>query len=441
MDQIRRRFPCFGQTIYSRLSVILFMTFFAAVTTMVTLWIDVSQAETTTLAGSSDSGHSDHESQGQPQQGAHEAANPPMNAERNMEQKAASGEATVDVIKLGPEMERMSEIRTAEVDYRTLIKEIQTVGEIIYDERRMKVVSAWIGGRIDKLYVDFTGVQVEAGAPLAEIYSPELVSTLYEYLLALDTRGKLWKGGSEEATHYANELVKSTRKRLRLWGITQNQLDEIERTRDVKTNMTIYAPIGGTVIHKKVLEGEYVKTGDELYTIADLSVVWAMADIYEYEIGLLALGQRVTFTTEAYPGREFEGSVAFIDPFIDTKTRSVKVRMNAPNPELKLKPGMFVQARLHAPVSGQKPTLSIPYSAVLDTGARKLVFVETGKGEFTPVEVKIGPRAGSYVGVLSGLEKGQQVAVSANYLLDSQTKLKTGASEGFGGALGGHGGH
>jgi Cu(I)/Ag(I) efflux system membrane fusion protein len=192
------------------------------------------------------------------------------------------------------------------------------------------------------------------------------------------------------------------------------------------------------VIHKRVLEGQYLKIGDPLYTIADLSVVWALADIYEYELDLVKVGQKVSITTPTCPGVPFTGKVSFIDPFLQTKTRTVKVRMDVVNPQCLLKPGMFVDVRLKVPY-GTKPVLSIPYTAVLDTGVRRIVYVELDEGEFIPVDVQVGPRAGQYFPVLSGLEEGQQVVVSGNYLVDSQSTLGSGASGGYGGAL--HGGH
>lgn len=365
--------------------------------------------------------------------GSHSGHGKPVESERG---KAISDKT----VRLSPGVVRMSGVRTEPVRYRRLAKEIQTVGEIAYDERRVKVVSAWIGGRIDKLFVDFTGVDVRRGDPLAELYSPELVSTQQEYLLALETMGKMWSLGNEDAKRSAKNLLEASRQRLLLWGISEEQIDRIKRTRKVNTHMTIHASIGGTVIHKRVREGQYVKTGEPLYTIADLSVVWALADIYEYEMAWVKTGQKVSITSVTYPGVPFTGTVSFIDPFLDRKTRTVKVRVDVPNPKLMLKPGMFVETRLKIPLHDRKPVLSIPHTAVLDTGVRKLVYVERTKGEYVPVEVKIGPRAGNYVPVLSGLKRGQRVVVSANYLIDSQSTLGGGASGGFGGSLqGGHG--
>jgi RND family efflux transporter MFP subunit len=369
----------------------------------------------------------------------HEASGGISHSEHGKPGELEKGKAISDkTVRLSPGVVRMSGIKTEPVRYRRLAKEIQTVGEITYDERRVKVVSAWIGGRIDKLFVDFTGVEVKEGDPLAELYSPELVSTQQEYLLALETMGKMWILGNEDAKRSAKNLLEATRQRLLLWGISEEQIDRIKRTRKVNTHMTIHAPIGGTVIHKRVHEGQYVKTGEPLYTITDLSVVWAMADIYEYEMAWVKTGQKVSIASVTYPGVPFTGTVSFIDPFLDRKTRTVKVRMDVPNPKLML-PGMFIETRLKIPLHDRKPVLSIPHTAVLDTGVRKLVYVKRDKGEYVPVEVKVGPRAGNYVAVLSGLKKSQRVVVSANYLIDSQSTLGGGGSGGFGGSL--HGGH
>jgi Cu(I)/Ag(I) efflux system membrane fusion protein len=347
-------------------------------------------------------------------------------------------ETSTRAVRLQPDVVVRSGVRTEPVTYRSLIREIQTVGEITYDERRVKVVSAWVGGRVDKLYIDFTGVAVKKGDPLAEIYSPELFSTQEEYLLALKTKSEIMALGNKEASRSAVRVANATRERLLLWGITEEQIANLEKTGEVSTHMTIHAPIGGIVIQKRVLEGQYLKTGDPLYTIADLSTVWALADIYEYELDLVKVGQKVSITTPTCPGVPFGGTVSFIDPFLDTQTRTVKVRMDVVNPDCLLKPGMFVDVRLKIPY-GTKPVLSIPYTAVLDTGVRRVVYVEMDEGEFMPIEVKVGPRAGQYLPVLSGLEEGQRVVVSGNYLVDSQSTLGAGASGGYGGAL--HGGH
>lgn len=337
-------------------------------------------------------------------------------------------------VRLSPEVANRAEVRTEAVEKRRLTKEVQTVGRITYDERLLKYATAWIDGRIDKLHVDFTGVKVRKNSPLVLVYSPELLSTQEEYLLAVEGLERLEKGGNAEAIAGAQSLLEATEKRLLLWGIRPHQIRELKETRKVHTHMTVYSPISGTVIHKNALEGMYVKTGDKLYTIADLSQVWMLADIFEYEISWVELGQRVLITSPAYPQETFEGKVTFIDPFLNEKTRTVAVRMDVPNPGEKLKPGMFVDARIQVPIEGSMPVTSIPVTAVLDTGVRKLVYLERHPGHYEGVEVQIGPRAGDYYPVVSGLKEGDLVVVSANYLIDAQSALGAAAAA-YGGAI------
>ena len=337
-------------------------------------------------------------------------------------------------VRLSPEVAQRAEVRTEAVQKRQLTKRVQTVGRITYDERRLKYATAWIDGRIDKLYVDFTGVKVKKNAPLVLIYSPELLSTQDEYLLAMEGLERLEKGGNAEAIAGARSLLEATKKRLLLWGIRPHQIRELQETKKANTHMTIHSPISGTVIHKNALEGMYVKTGDKLYTIADLSQVWMLADIFEYEMAWIKLGQRVLITSPAYPQETFKGKVIFIDPFLNEKTRTVAVRMDVPNPGEKLKPGMFVDARIQVPVKESAPVLSIPVTGVLDTGVRKLVYIERHPGHYQGVEVEIGPRAGNYYPVISGLKEGDLVVVSANYLIDAQSTLGAAAAA-YGGAI------
>lgn len=337
-------------------------------------------------------------------------------------------------VRLSPEVAQRACVRTEAVQRRQLIKEVQTVGRITYDERRLKYATAWIDGRIDRLYVDFTGVKVEKDAPLVLIYSPELLSTQEEYLLAMETLERLEKGGSPQPIAAAKALLEATEKRLLLWGIKPHQIQELQKTKKANTHMIIHSPISGTVIHKNALEGMYVKTGEKLYTIADLSQVWMLADIFEYEIAWVKLGQRVLITSSAYPQETFEGRVAFIDPFLNEKTHTIAVRMDVPNPAEKLKPGMFVDARIQIPIEESVPVLSVPVTAVLDTGVRKLVYVERHPGHYQRIEVKIGPRAGNYYPVVSGLKEGDRVVVSANYLIDAQSTLGAAAAA-YGGAI------
>ena len=327
------------------------------------------------------------------------------------------------VVRIDPVTVQNMGVRLARVKRKPLVRNIRAYGTIAYDERRMKVVSAWVGGRIDKLYVDFTGVEVKKGAPLVELYSPALVSTQQELILALETRGKLWKLGNQDATTSASHLVEATKQRLLLWGITKDQIDEIERNREVKTHMTIHAPIGGTVIHKKAFEGQYVKEGERLYTIADLSTVWVLADVYEYELPWIRNGMPAEMGLSYIPGRRFKGKVLYVYPYMDEKTRTAKLRLEFKNLKYRLKPGMYANIYLNSRISGN--SLVIPQEAVIDSGVRKLVFVSLGKGKFQAREVKIGiESAKNEFQVLKGLREGEEIVVSAQFMLDSESRLQ-----------------
>jgi len=207
-------------------------------------------------------------------------------------------------IRLSPRAQALAQVKTEEIQYLPLFKEISTVGEIDYDERRVAYVAAWIPGRIDKLFVNFTGVRVRKGDPLVWIYSPELVTTQEEYLLALETLDKVKDSGNEDTVRGAESLVKASKRRLLLWGISEKQIKELSERKKASTHMTIYAPIGGTVIHKNAFEGKYVKEGENLYKIADLSNLWILADIYAYEMGWIKVGHKVEITTTAFPGED-----------------------------------------------------------------------------------------------------------------------------------------
>ncbi|MCP4365985.1 MAG: efflux RND transporter periplasmic adaptor subunit [Planctomycetes bacterium] len=348
----------------------------------------------------------------------------------------------VPVVQLSPRQIRLAGVKTEPVAYRHLVKTIHTVGTITYDERLLAYVTSWIVGRVDKLFVDFTGVAVKKGEPLVWIYSPDLVSAQQEYLLSLETRDKMKGSTLETMVESANSLVEASRDRLLLWGITEEQIEELSQTGKVQDHMTIYAPESGTVIKKDVLKGQYVKEGSMMYTIADLAHLWMMADIYEYEMGLIKLGQDVEITTAAFPGQTFAGEVTFIEPFLNEVTRSLKVRVDVPNPDLELKPAMFVNATFKIPLGkpdqkGTAEVLSIPRSAVLYTGLRELVYVEMEKGLFEAREIKTGYDSEGYVEVLEGLKEDDVVVTRGAFLLDAESQLGPGVGVQYYGAMGG----
>ncbi|MBI2942880.1 MAG: efflux RND transporter periplasmic adaptor subunit [Candidatus Wallbacteria bacterium] len=246
-------------------------------------------------------------------------------------------EGILNRVQLAPYRVRQGGLATAAVEHRLLTKQIRTVGTVEYDERRLAKITARIGGRIDRLQVDFTGTVVKAGQTLASLYSPELVSTQEEYLLAIRGAGGV-------------PLAGAARRRLLLWGITGSQLDAIARAGKAQMHLEILSPIAGTVIDRKVLEGQYVETGMELYEVADLTNVWLYAAMYEDDIAWLKLGQAVEVTTEAYPGQIFVGTVSFLHPILDRETRTLRARIDIPNPDGRLRPGMYANATLRIPV-------------------------------------------------------------------------------------------
>lgn len=255
-------------------------------------------------------------------------------------------------LQLTPYRIRQAGLATEEIGYRTLVREIRTVGIIDWDERRYARLSSRVAGRADQLMVDFTGVKVKAGAPLYSIYSPDLVTTQDEYILAIRTLEEL-KGQpspAPDALARGRRLADSAAERLRLWGITDAQIEELAANRKAQTHLTIYSPISGTVIEKRINAGDYVREGDNPYTIVDDTVVWVNAEVFERDIALVPEGEAVEITTEAYPAESFRGVVSFIQPTLERDTRTVKVRIDVQNPDGKLKPGMYVSAALRVPV-------------------------------------------------------------------------------------------
>jgi len=267
-------------------------------------------------------------------------------------EKGAGVEAAdaLSTIELSERARRLAQVKTDTVSFRSLTKDIYTVGVIEYDERLKSIVSAWIPGRIDKLFVDFTGTQVVKGESMVWLYSPELVSTQEEYLLALETLDKVSESALEEVISGAQSLVDASKRRLLWWGVTEKQIEYLTKNKKTKQHAVIYAPLSGIVIEKKALEGQYVMQGEMIYTVADLSNVWMKANVYEYEMAWVRIGQEVEVTTPTYPGEAFIGRLSFIEPFLDDKTRSVKIRCDIPNHQMKLKPSMYVNARIRIPV-------------------------------------------------------------------------------------------
>src|SRR3989449_689059 len=311
-------------------------------------------------------------------------------------------------------------VRTAPVSYAPLAQEIRAVGTVEYDERKLTKVNLRVSGWIEQVFINAIGQSVRAGQPMLTLYSPDLLATQDEYLLALKAQAQLEDSPLAEARQDAAALVASARERLRLWNLNDEQIAAVERRGKAERVLTVYAPSSGIVLKRQALPGNYVEPGTTLYELADLSTVWIHGDIYESEITSVRLNQSAEVTFEAYPGETFRGKVAYIYPYLNEATRTVRVRMEFANPHLKLKPGMYGNVMLHVD-AGRR--LVVPKEAVLDSGLRQLVFLHLGQGVYQPYPVKLGRRSQDYVEVLEGIKEGDRVVTSANFLLDAESKL------------------
>jgi Cu(I)/Ag(I) efflux system membrane fusion protein len=356
-----------------------------------------------------------------------------------------SGDEKVE-LDIGADAARLARIRTVEVERRLLVKRIESPGELAYDETRTAVISSRVAGWIERLHADYTGMELLEGEPLAEIYSPELVSAQKEYLLALGTN-----------------LEKAARAKLILLGVKPDQISGLEKRSETSATLAILAPIGGTIVHRNVTEGENISRGQTLFHMVDLSNLWIIAHVFETDLGLVEIGQEAVVTSDAFPGEEIPARVAFIEPTLDPKTRSAEVRLEAANPDGRLRPGTFVRVTLEIPITDKGAAaamaageeghmehaghgagagragmgvIAVPRSAVINTGRRSVAFVEIGPGRYEMRNIKIGSAAGDHYVVLEGLAEGERVVERGAFLLDSQTQLTGEAEEIYGGALG-----
>ncbi|RPJ76002.1 MAG: efflux RND transporter periplasmic adaptor subunit [Desulfobacteraceae bacterium] len=330
-------------------------------------------------------------------------------------------EVAPGAVHISPERQQLIGVRFGTVAKQALQKVIRTVGRIETDEKRIGIVSPKIGGWIEELYVDFTGRFVRAGEPLLTIYSPELVATQEEYLLALAAKRDWAKSPFAEVSEGGSLLAESARRRLKLWDISDAQIQALAESREPKKTLTLYSPFTGHVLEKMVNKGQFVAAGMALFRIADLSVVWLIADIYEYELPAIRLGQAATIRMAYYPGESFTGKAIYIYPTLDPQTRTARVRYEFANPQGKLKPEMFTNVEIQVRL-GER--LAVPEGAVIDTGVRQVVIVDRGAGTFEPREVRLGVKAGEVFEVIEGLAAGERVVTSANFLIDSEAKLK-----------------
>lgn len=335
---------------------------------------------------------------------------------------APSDVAGHGVVEIDPERQQLIGVVTTSVERRLLERVVRTVGRVTVDESRVSNVHSKVDGWIETLYANETGRIVHTGDPLLTIYSPELVSTQEEYLLALRSRDRLANSPFPEVVRSGATLLAAARERLRLWDISERDIQHLEDTGEVRRALTLHARTTGFIMQKQALAGMRVTPGMTLYALADLSRIWVEADIYEFEAPLVQVGQAARLTLPAQPGRVFEGTVSYIYPTVEAQTRTLKARLEFPNPGLELKPEMYADVEILVPV---EEGLAIPQEAVLDSGTRQIVFVQEGEGRFRPREVTLGPRAGGYYRVLDGLAEGERVVSSPNFLIDSESRFQS----------------
>ncbi len=325
-------------------------------------------------------------------------------------------------VEIDPGRIQLMGITTERVSLRHLIKTLRTVGIVEVDERRVAQVHTKFSGWIDELYVNFTGQSVKAGQPLFSIYSPELLTTGEEYLLSLQDMDRGIEGPfAEQARRGARELSAAARRRLELMDIPASEIDQLARTRKLRQTLTVNSPRTGVVIEKNAVKGMNVEPGMNLFVIADLSRVWVQADIYEQDMSYVRPGQTATLVMDALPNESLKGTVNFIGPVIDERTRTTKARLEFNNPKLLLKPGMYATVELKIDLGR---SLTVPDDAIIDTGRRKVVFIARGGGRFEPREVRLGNKADNFYTVLSGLSENELVATGAQFFLDSESRLK-----------------
>lgn len=327
-------------------------------------------------------------------------------------------------VKIDPVTIQNIGVRTAIIAERRISRQIRTIGIVAYDEKSVAQIQTKVDGWIEKLYIDFTGQAVDEDEMLAELYSPELVAAQEEYLVALDS---VKRERTIKRRGRGKSLLSAARAKLDYLDIPIHQIEALERDREIKKTLHIHSPNAGIVVKKHIQEGSHVKPGMPLYTVADLSKVWVYADIYEYELPWLKEGAKATMTLSYYPGKTFKGRVAYIYPYLEAKTRTVKARLEFDNPGWALKPEMYANVMINT--GGVKEEVAVPTEAVIRSGERNIVVVSLGKGRFLSRDVILGAAGDHYYQVSSGLAAGEEVVTSAQFLIDSESRLKEAISK------------
>ena len=349
------------------------------------------------------------------------------------EDEGADAQGSANQIRISTEKIQRLGVRIEAASMRALGKTVRAAGRVEPDERHVYAISPKFEGYVERLHVNVTGQPVGKGQPLFEVYSPELVSAQREYAIAAQGVQAMNAAGGE-ALAGMKQLAESSLARLRNWDLSPEQIAALVKTGEAKRTITFRSPASGIITEKKALQGMRFMPGEMLYQVTDLSSVWVLADVFEQDIGLVKTGAKASVKINAYPGKIFEGKITYVYPTLKAETRTVPVRIELANPGQLLKPAMFSQVEVQ--VGAKAPVLTIPDSAVIDSGTRRIVLVQLKEGRFEPREVKLGARSDNYVEVQQGVKEGEQVVVAANFLIDAESNLKAAV-----GGLGGHAGH
>lgn len=338
----------------------------------------------------------------------------------------SSSETAPGTVKIDPTRQQLIGVRTVTVERESLARTVHTTGQLTADEQKIAHIHLKVSGWTEQVYVDYIGQLIKKGQPLFTLYSPDLVSTEEEYLIA--KRGQKYLGSSPfpDVAQGSESLLKSSRERLKLWDISDEQIKKLDESGEVSRTLTFYSPVNGFVMDRKAFPNTAINPEMELYTVADLTDIWVNADVYEYEVPYVRVGQKATMQLSYYPGKTYRGRVTFIYPTVDPIARTVKVRLEFPNPKFDLKPQMFADIQLNIDYGTH---IVVPQEAVLDSGNTQTVFVAHEGGYFEPRAVKLGPKLDGKAVILSGLKLGETIVASGNFLIDSESRLESATSE------------
>ena len=366
----------------------------------------------------------------------YKAQQPGLNPEtgNQLEPVYADDISTMEVgtVQISPEKQQLIGVKYEQVAMGGGSRTIRAVGKVAIDETRIGHVHTKVEGWIDQVYVDFTGKLVQKGQPLLTIYSPDMLASQRELLLASKAKTIMKDSALPSGFDQSESLLQATRRRLELWDFSDAQIEQVLKTGEPIKNITVYSPMTGYITDRKAFPQVKVMPDTDLYTIVDLSHVWIMADVFEYEAPNIRLGQTARVTLEALPGRSFNARIDFLQPQVDPMTRTLKVRLNMDNPGVLLKPDMYADVDFMVNIPSK---LTVPADAVLNAGERKTVFIDRGNGYFEPRQVKTGEREGDRIQIVSGLSGGERIVTSGNFLIDSESQMKAAAS-GMGGMAG-----